>query len=191
VGFAVGAVTVLVTLRRYKLLAIVGGACLLIVTTSAVTSFVEFFRRGQNEGLFLSFSGRTYWWTYGWNKFLESPLAGYGAYAGGRFAALANISGSTSSLHNTYLELLLGAGIWILIPMLLTLAGAWRSLIGTVARYVRGIGELQLLAEAMGILAIVTVRSMFSSAMIWHPELAFLLSVGLAELLRRRRTELA
>jgi O-antigen ligase len=191
VGFAVGAVTVLVTLRRYKLLAIVGGACLLIVTTSAVTSFVEFFRRGQNEGLFLSFSGRTYWWTYGWNKFLESPLAGYGAYAGGRFAALANISGSTSSLHNTYLELLLGAGIWTLIPMLLTLAGAWRSLIGTVARYVRGIGELQLLAEAMGILAIVTVRSMFSSAMIWHPELAFLLSVGLAELLRRRRTELA
>ena len=47
----------------------------------------------------------------------------------------------------------------------------------------------RLQVEAIGILAVLSVRSMFTVELIWHPPLNFLLVLGFAEYLRRAYRE--
>ncbi len=61
--------------------------------------------RGQSQTLFLSLSGRTEFWPLVWNKFLQSPLFGYGFYTAQRF------TWGVGSVDNTYLEVLIGLGL--------------------------------------------------------------------------------
>jgi len=150
--------------------------------------FLEFFQRGQNAQQFSSLTGRVTWWTHAWDLFMERPITGYGAYAGSRFAVLAEIGAhETSSLHNTWLELLIGSGLLSFFLVLIPVLCAWVTL-SRVTMHVHNDGVRYALAvEALGILAVLSVRSFFSSAFIWHPPLSFLLVLGYAEFLRRTR----
>ena len=80
-----------------------------------VTSYIY---RGQSKEVFESLSGRTEFWDKVWEMVLLKPWLGHGYYAGHREAF------STSSVDNTYLEVLVGVGIIGLIifslPVLLT-----------------------------------------------------------------------
>lgn len=187
VGFAAGAVLVLLLSGRmlivFSLTVIVA---MLLLATAAESTFLEYFRRGQDAVMFGSLSGRMDWWSFAWQRFMERPLTGFGAFAGGRFATLAEMGDqSTSSVHNTYLEALLGLGAEGILPLLICLAGTWWRLLGSFASRTASVAEERPCLEAAGVLAVLTVRSMFTTDLIWHPALPWLLVLGLAELLRR------
>jgi O-antigen ligase len=143
--------------------------------------------RGQTAAQMDTLSSRTEWWALAWNTYLQQPLTGFGAYAAARFAVLAKAGfGATGTLHSDYLEVIVGTGIWGLIPLLVALLVTWRLLL----RYVRNSWdsqERQLAHEAVAILALLTLRSITNNMMTIHPPLTFLAIVGYAEFVRRRR----
>jgi len=137
--------------------------------------------------MLVSLSGRTDWWTFAWQRFLERPFTGFGAFAGGRFAALAEMGDSlTSSVHNTYLEAILGLGVFGVGPLLICLTATWSRLLRSFSRFTNAVAERSLAVEAVGVLAVLTVRSMFTTDLIWHPALPWFAILGYAELLRRQ-----
>jgi O-antigen ligase len=188
IGFLLGIVLVLFFSRRLGSTAfLVLITVLLFSTTSAAETFWTYFLRGQNEGNFRTLTGRVGWWQTGWEQFLERPLTGYGAFAGGRFATLAKLGDTTTStLHNTYLEILIGTSIWGLTPIVTVLLGTWAMLVRSFRYAWPTHLERQLAVEAIAVLGVITVRTFFSSGLVGHPDLGFLTVVAYAELLRRR-----
>ena len=188
VGFLLGLVMILLICKHFATMALLIAFSLPICFTSLPRTISAAFVRGQSPELLYSLSSRLDFWEFGWQKFLQQPLTGYGAYAGGRFTVLEEMGyTSTSSVHNTYVEIIMGTGWWGLVPVLLALLGAWWILVQALRKLPLASLEYQLALEAAGLLAIVTVRSFFTSHLIWHPSLVFLLVLGYAEFLRRRK----
>jgi O-antigen ligase len=170
-------------------LALVG---MLIYLTPAEDRFVEFFMRNQDPKYFASLSGRTDTWEVAWEAFLHRPITGFGGYAGARFASagvadsVAHLGESASSVLSTWFELLLGVGAPGFLLMASAVVGAWVILLRRVWRAPPE-AELsyRLAVEALGVLAVMTVRSIFTPNLIWHFPMMFLLVIGYAEALRR------
>jgi len=189
-GGLLGLVVVLVFERRLQLLALVGiaGAALLLLTNAGVV-LQQAFMRGQSPDLFYSLSGRVSWWVSAWDVVRENPFWGIGGYAG-RFAVLGPLGVTeASSVHNAWIEILVGVGLIGFLPFVSTFLGIWSNLLrrrnpGSTPSTAR---ELQ--SEAVGIFALLSFRSIFSDEFIWHPPLLFFLVLGYAELLRRGRPE--
>ncbi len=143
------------------------------------------FMRGQSQELFASLSGRMDWWRFSLPFFLERPLWGYGGYAGGRFIVLAALDVTlSSSIHNTWLEVLLGTGLLGFLPLLAAFGWSWVLLIKPRPALALNPATQRLRTEAIGILTVLSVRSMFTATLIWHPPLMFLLVLVYAERLR-------
>jgi O-antigen ligase len=159
-----------------------------IPLTGAAQVLWLFVLRGQGPKLIASLSGRMSWWEFGWQQFMKQPWTGYGAYAGARFVVLSRMGWlNTSTIHNTFLEVLLGTGFWGLVPVLLALLGTWWMLMRFLKRsFVEGT-DRALIVEALAVLSVVSVRSVFMTHLIWHPSLTFLMVVGYAEYLRRKQ----
>jgi O-antigen ligase len=190
IGFLLGVALVLFCSKRLGWITfLVWISVLLFLTTSTADVFWLYFQRGQDEGNIQNLTGRVDWWKTSLEQLFDQPLTGYGAYAGARFVTMAELGDNlTSTLHNTYFEVLLGTSIWGIIPVAATFIGTWSTLI-TVLRDARPTAlERQLAIEAIALLGVITARSFFSSAAIVHPDLVFLSIVGYAELLRRRAT---
>ncbi len=188
-GFVAGAVLVLVLSRRTAIiLTIAFVAAMLLMATTVESTLWTYFQRGQDAQLLESLSGRTTWWSFAWARFLERPFTGYGAFAGGRFAALAEMGDqSTSSVHNTYLEAILGIGVLGIIPLLICLLGTWWRLLKFFLSRITDDLVHNIGLEAAGVFMVITIRSFFTTDLIWHPALPWLLVLGLAELLRRQQ----
>jgi O-antigen ligase len=182
-----GLLAVLVLARRRGLLAIVGLAGVALISlTSAEAVVQEAFLRGQDHDLFFSLSGRVDWWMSALKVLAENPLLGLGGYAAGRFAVLSEVRPETSSLHNAWLEILVGVGLMGFLPFLATFLGTWRSLLRRGdTRSATSIGT-ELRIETIGIFVMLCFRSIFTAEFIWHPPLLFFLVLGYAELLRTR-----
>jgi O-antigen ligase len=164
----------------------------LIYLTPAGDMFVEFFMREQDPKYFASLSGRTDIWAVAWELFLQRPLTGFGAYAGARFSSpgladrVSHMGAGGTSVLSTWFELLIGVGA----PGFLLIAGAvaWAAMIlSRVARRSSATAELphRLAVEALGVLGVITVRSIFTPNLIWHFPAVFLLVIAYAEALRR------
>jgi O-antigen ligase len=170
-----------------------GLLCLLPVFTIAafllivpLDTFADFFVRGQRDEDFESLSGRTNLWSVGWALLLEQPLVGYGAYAGTRFTGITDImETANSSILNTWLEVALGIGIPGTLLVFFTLCGVWIILLKRAWLSQANTLVHLLTVEALGILAIISVRSIFTVQLVWHPPTTFLLVLGYAELVRR------
>lgn len=188
VGWLAGVSLVMLTGKRFRSMVLVMWvAILLVLFTGAGDVFLTYFQRGQNADDFRGLTGRVDWWTYGWHKYIERPWSGYGAYTA-RFVVMAEVGFSdTSSIHNTYLELLFGTGPAGLLAILYVLVGTWVSLIRALRGSPEGSVERQLTVESLGLLGLLTAGTFFSTGLAWHPDQGFLLCVGYAELLRRRR----
>jgi O-antigen ligase len=186
-GFLVGAVLVLLFSKGKGLAAFVLSAAAGLISIGGLGSLLwKFLLRGQSPELFQSLSGRLGWWEFGWEQILKSPWVGFGAYTA-RFQVLAMLGESdASSIHNTFLEVLVGVGIVGLVPLLVALFGTWWSLIRSLRNPSLGSFEKAMAVEALGVLAVVSVRSLFTTHLIWHPSLQFLVVLGYAEFLRRR-----
>ncbi len=83
-----------------------------------------------------SLSGRLTTWQLASKIFLERPLTGYGAYAAGRFVVVAKQQADPlgAGVLNSYVEVIVGTGIWALPPLLLALAGSWWFLVKSLSR---------------------------------------------------------
>jgi O-antigen ligase len=188
-GFAAGALLVLFLSRRTVIiLGVLAAAAIVWTATSFDSAFVTYFRRGQDAQLFASLSGRTHWWNFAWARFLERPFTGFGAFAGGRFAALVEMGDQdTSSVHNTYLEAILGLGILGIVPLLICLFGTWWRFVKLFWSRTADVLVRNLGLEMAGVFMVITVRSFFTTDFIWHPALPWLLALGFGELLHRCR----
>jgi O-antigen ligase len=205
-GFLIGIFLVLIFSRRARIVAVASSVLLLATYTVALAfsaapqpdalwnrvaspsgAVLSFLQRGQSQRDLESLTGRTEWWQFAWQQFMEHPWTGLGAYAGGKFAVLSKMGfGDTSQLHSDYLETLVGTSIWGLIPLLAALFGTWWLLVRFVRTPSLQPFERQLALEAIGILGVITVRSFVNVEIIWHAPQFFLLVLGYAELLRRR-----
>jgi O-antigen ligase len=93
--------------------------------------------RDQQASTLATWSGRLVWWQSAIDAWSEHPWTGFGFGAGGRFVALARVgSDAASSVHNGYLEVLIGVGIIGSIPFLYMV---WRMLRWSVPQLVRGL----------------------------------------------------
>lgn len=156
-------------------------AVILLVAASLYTSLdylVAYVRRGQSEALLANLSGRVPYWEAALELTSRSPLIGSGAYAAGRFGVL-EVMGETraSSLHNTWVEVLVGSGV----VGLVLLAVAVVVLLFTLLRFVRTSRDSdrgRLVVEVCAVLMFELTRSAFTSgAIMWHPANRFFLAV--------------
>jgi len=192
IGVMLGGFVILLYSNRGRI-----GALLTFVVAPIVALFTmggliwSFLERGQTEAQIATLSSRAQWWTFAWQTYLERPLTGFGAYAGGRFGVLAKLGlGLTSTMHSDYLEVIVGTSIWGMIPLLVTLAATWWLLL-RYARHPLDAQERQLAVEATVILAMLTLRSVFNDQFTWHPPLHFLAVLCFVEYLRRKRQTLS
>ncbi len=190
-GFLLGVFLILLFSKRFALSALLTFFVMPALLLSSLGSLIwVFLERGESARGLATLSDRTIWWSFAWEKFVERPITGYGAYAAGRFEVLAQLGhNKTASMHSDYLEVMVGTGIWGLIPFLIALLAAWWFL----TRYLRHSTltpmEHQLAYEAIAVLGLLTVRSIFQSMLCWHPPLHYLAIVGYVEFLRRRRLD--
>jgi O-antigen ligase len=189
-GFVLGSLFILLFTRRIALgavLSLVAG--LLVMTGSLGGLILAYLWRGQSAADLSSVSGRRHMWEFAWQKLIEHPWTGLGAYAGGPFAVLSELKGRVGPLHSDYIEIMVGTSFWGLIPILIALFGTWWLLI----RYVRSFSSMplqrQLALEAAAVLAVLSVRSVFMTILVLHPPLHFLAVLGCAEFLRRRQQD--
>jgi hypothetical protein len=95
--------------------------------------------------------------------------------------------GETSSLHSDYMGVIVGTSIWGLIPLLVAIVGTWWFF----TRYLRGSSgtpaERQLAYEAIAVFALLSINSLLVPMFTWQAPLYFLVILGYAEFLRRRR----
>lgn len=181
---------VLLTFVVTRRLSLLMGFAILVMSVAAITNgwllFQEYFLRGQSPALFWSLSGRVTWWQEALPFILRSPVLGNGAYVG-RFLSLASHGEEfTSSLHNTWIEILIGTGLLGLLPVMAAVLGAWKTLLNDSAGGWLGGRSSELRAEGFLVLVVLSIRSMVTPAFIWHPPNEFLLVLICSELLRRR-----
>lgn len=80
---------------------------------AAWSTLTTLFLRGQDEQLLFSMSNRTVMWGRAWDAFWEDPVFGNGFAIGSRLVFLKGTEGfdaDISSVHNGFLEVLLGIG---------------------------------------------------------------------------------
>jgi len=158
----------------------------LVVTTGSLGGLVwAYMLRGQGKADISSISGRTRMWEFAWQKLMEHPWTGLGAYAGGPFAVLSELKGGVGPLHSDYVEVMVGTSFWGIIPIVIALFGTWWLLIRYVRRFSSMPLQRQLALEAVAVLAVLSVRSVFMTILTLHPPLHFLAVLGYAEFVRR------
>lgn len=188
-GFSLAILVLLLTTKRFGILAFSPLLlALIIVATPANKVFLEFIQRGQDTEDISTFTGRTVWWGGAWNSFLEQPFSGYGAYAAGRFLVLDQQGlGETSSLHSTWMEVLVGLGLPGILLVLGSVIWIWTILVFFLGTSDNQAPVTRLTIEAIVVFSIISVRSIFESALIWHPAIQFLLIAGFSEFLRQAK----
>jgi O-antigen ligase len=155
--------------------------------TSASDFLLEFVRRGESDEEFETLTGRTLLWDLGWQLFKQQPLIGYGAYAGARFTGISDtMATGNAGMLNAWLEILVGVGLLGCSFVLAAFGGVWFFLLKRALSGKYGNLGHHLTVEALGVLAIISVRSMFTAQLIWHPPVTFLLALGYAEFIRRQ-----
>lgn len=146
---------------------------------------MSYLQRDQSSAELLSMSSRLDWWSLAYKMFRMHPFTGLGAYASSRFAVLTDVG--APQLHSDWLEVIVGTSIWGLAPFLISLAWIWTILI----RYYRGRflspEDRQLTLEMIGVMTMLTIHSFVNVEMTWHHPTFFLMILGWAEFLRRKR----
>ncbi len=179
-GFLLGIFFILILARKIRFLIfllLIGG---IVACSSIIHILWEYFLRGQTPELFWSLSERIYVWKAAWSLIKENIFLGYGAYAGGLFFA-SKISFPATSLHGTWPEVLIDVGIIGLIPLFVVILSVWIILLKSKSNNIL-IDQLRL--EIIGIMTLLTFRSIFSVIFIWHPATMWLLVLGFAQFLK-------
>lgn len=188
-GLLLGMVLVLVlTGRAGKMLLLGVGAIATVVLSGAGKMILDYLQRGQSQAEMVSLSDRLNWWTVAFDMLRQHPWTGLGAFAAGTFAVFEKLGlNNVGPLHSDYVETLVGSSFWGFIPLVLAILGCWWILGQSVRDPFLDEIDRQLSIEALAVLMVVTIRSVFMTFITLHPPLNFLILLGYAELLRRRR----
>jgi len=191
-GFLLGVALLLYFSGRIKSIAFIALAAVLLYSfTSADILAEQYLQRGQSTDSFNTLSGRTVWWGETWQAFVKAPWTGMGAFTA-RFTVLEKLGDlQVSTVHNTYLETLVGVGISGFIPLAVTFLWIWKILIRELRDPSCSPTRRQLAIEASVVFALITCRSFFSVPLIVHPDLDSLAVLGCAGLLQRSWKESA
>jgi O-antigen ligase len=170
--------------RRWRLLVVtaVFGAVLL-AATALEDIVLKYIYRGQTVEAFTSLTGRLGVWEIFWAKFLDAPILGHGYYAAQR------ILFGTSSVDNSYLEVLLGVGLAGLAIFIVPLLWAGFRLNANRPKNRQVTLRNYLWLSTAGVLAVIAVRGFTApSFQVLHPLLIvyLLMQISVAALLRMR-----
>jgi hypothetical protein len=128
----------------------------------------DFMRRGQSDENLANLTGRVGYWQASIDALREKLLEGYGANVGGRHVlqdALAEKGATT--VHSTWVEVLLDTGAVGIVLFAAGLLATWFWLFRLRSDAIGDpIGRL-LWFECLGVLAVLSVRSVFSVAIVW------------------------
>ena len=194
-GGLLAIIAVLLLNKRIKLIGFVALLLVIVIISSGLPSLLlRYAMRGQSTTLFYNLSGRMFYWSFAWEKFLESPIYGYGLSAGTRYVVLAQVGrGVQSTMHNSWLEVLVNVGIVGLIPVALAYVGTWWTLLRISFRppawFDRTVRMLSI--EMIGLLIILSVRLITGGHSFLHDRelLLYLLVVAYAQQIRNWEKE--
>jgi len=128
----------------------------------------DFMRRGQSDENLANLTGRVGYWQVSLEALRERLFEGYGANAGGRHVlqdALAEKGAST--VHSTWVEVLLDTGAVGATLFAAGLIATWFLLFRYRSRAMGDPIGRMLWFDCLGVLAVMSVRSVFSVAMVW------------------------
>jgi O-antigen ligase len=186
-GLAVAVVVILIVTKRATGVVLLGITVAGILYTALGALLTTFLRRGQSADALSSLSGRMIFWHYAWIFFKEKPWSGVGAYAGGKFAVLKAIKVNASSTHSDYIELLVGTGVFG--TLLFSIAVLWTLFL--LFKYWRDQSlnrqERQISMECFCVMLVLFIHSFFNVELTWHAPMFFLICVGWAEFIRRKK----
>jgi O-antigen ligase len=127
----------------------------------------EFMKRGQNEQNLTSLTGRVTYWQASFDAIREKPLSGYGANVGGRYVLDSALGEAVSTVHSTYVEVLLDTGAVGLVLLVAALVTTWFMMFRIRPHVMNDpIGNL-LWLESLGVLTVLSVRSLFAVTLVW------------------------
>ena len=187
-GFALAVFLIYLLSRRVlQGAAIVIGGLVVFVGSGLGELAIKYMERGENAAQLTSLSSRLSWWAVAWEKFTDHPLTGLGAWAAGRFGVLAKLGHKmTASMHSDWLEIIVGTGIWGIIPILIVMIWTWWVLLRFIRDpHLHGL-DADLCLEAIAVLSVLTIRMFFMTELSWHAPLSFFVPIGYAEYIRRR-----
>lgn len=150
--------SLLFTARKFKSISF---PILLILITIAYACYgllESFLVRGESKELLFTLTGRTVLWEKAWYAFLDRPWFGYGFGVGSRYVFLHDISGFDvfiSSIHNSYVEVILSVGIIGFIFFSFALISSIRLIFQS---YIEG-KNLEITASVMPILIVTPMTS--------------------------------
>jgi O-antigen ligase len=168
-AFVLAVGTVLVLNRRFGLLGMFGGLTgVALLTQQYIQPVVyEFMKRGQNEQNLTSLTGRVTYWQASFEAIRERPLNGYGANIGGRYVLESALGETVSTVHSSFIEVLLDTGVVGLGLLVAGFLATW-VLMFRIRPHVMNnpIGNL-LWFESLGVLTVLSVRSLFAVTLVW------------------------
>jgi hypothetical protein len=191
-GFIFAALVLLVVTRKILYGLVVGAVgammgVILVLFTDFGNVVWTYLLRGHDIQQAQGLTGRVEWWQFGIQKFMERPLIGYGAYAGGRFVILPELGRyGTPDLHSSVVESLVDTGVWGPIVLLIAVVAIWWYLLRSIHNPRLELSENRLAMEASAVMGVIMMRCIVSGNLIDHPALAFLTVLGCAEYMRRR-----
>jgi O-antigen ligase len=186
-GFLVALTLIFWLSGRFKHgVAIVVLGLMLVLATGFGPTIIDYMRRGQSTEEMEGLTGRLAWWEFAWKKYSDAPFTGYGAYAAGRFLVMGSFGNNIASMHSDWVETLAGCGFWGIVPLLAVMGTGWWYLLRFMLDPERTPEERQLVLEAIAVLTIASIRTIFSTDLTWHAPLQFWLPLGYAEYLRRK-----
>ena len=190
-AFVVAVIMYLILTRRVIAGAILAaGSALVLLVSGLGSTLLDYMMRGQTAQQFQQLTGRTELWAVAWQRIVERPFIGWGAYAGGKFVVLPTVQKTGFvDVDSTLVETLLDTGIPGLVALLLVVAAAWYFLFRGFRSERLEDGVRSLALESLLVLAILTMRCVFVSNLTRHPALPFLAAIGFAELIRRKLKE--
>lgn len=184
IGGMLAIMTVLLLSKRIKpLIFIILLFIILSIYVDIYSPILEYILRGQTPKQFQSLSGRMNWWSVGWKYFTKSPIYGYGFGAGVRYVVFSDIGklfGST--IHNSWLEVLVNLGIIGMIPVAITFLGTWYILLRINIRPFVGLNPItrMLSIEMTAFWVLQTVRLSFGGGSFMHERETLLLFLVIA-----------
>ena len=167
-GFVLAVIVVLLVSRRFGALAIVASLVGATVLIYSQTIF-EFLRRGQSDQELMTLTGRTGFWESSLQAVSESPLTGYGAYAGGRYVVHGPVTSGDgpTTVHSLWIEVLVDTGLVGLLLVLVGLIATWLWMFKLRSEAASTPVSRLLWFEGLGVLTVMSVRSVFSVPLVW------------------------
>lgn len=166
-AFLLSVIAVLLMSRRIGVLIALGASAVVALSLGG-QSLYEFMMRGQNEQNLTQLTGRVGRWEASFEAIQERWITGYGANVGGRFVMEAAQGEAVTDVHNSFVEVLLDTGVVGLLLLVAGLLATW-FLLFRVRHHVvdNPIGNL-LWLETLGVLGVLSVRSMFAVTLVWN-----------------------